>query len=139
MYIRSFSASESSVEYHPIFFTTDFAFEEFYCICIQLVSKTWREMKATASGDFNRVTSLFFTMQFILITCPFPRRFAPQISNMPLRFARQSQNMYRRFAPQISNMPLRFVLQISNIFTKVHSFRVGPFVVVCCSSLFVIF
>ena len=32
----------------------DFAFEEFFCICIQLLNKTWKEMRAT-SGDFNRV------------------------------------------------------------------------------------
>lgn len=46
--------SDSGKEYYPIFFTMDFAFEEFFCICIQLLNKTWKEMKAT-SGDFNRV------------------------------------------------------------------------------------
>ena len=48
------TASEASKEYYPIFFTTDYAFEEFYSICIQLVNKTWKEMRAT-SGDFGRV------------------------------------------------------------------------------------
>ena len=48
------SASDSGKEYYPIFFTTEFAFEEFYCVCIQLLNKTWKEMRAT-SGDFNRV------------------------------------------------------------------------------------
>lgn len=47
-------ASDSGKEYYPIFFTMDFAFEEFFCICIQLLNKTWKEMRAT-SGDFNRV------------------------------------------------------------------------------------
>ncbi|XP_058973954.2 engulfment and cell motility protein 1-like [Pocillopora verrucosa] len=46
--------SDSGKEYYPIFFTMDFAFEEFFCICIQLLNKTWKEMRAT-SGDFNRV------------------------------------------------------------------------------------
>ncbi|XP_068699664.1 engulfment and cell motility protein 1-like [Montipora foliosa] len=46
--------SESGKDYYPIFFTMDFAFEEFFCICIQLLNKTWKEMRAT-SGDFNRV------------------------------------------------------------------------------------
>ncbi|EDO35451.1 predicted protein [Nematostella vectensis] len=49
--------SETSDEYYPIFFTTDNAFEEFFCICIQLVNRTWREMRAT-SGDFNRVMAV---------------------------------------------------------------------------------
>ena len=49
-----FLASESGKDYYPIFFTMDFAFEEFFCICIQLLNKTWKEMRAT-SGDFNRV------------------------------------------------------------------------------------
>ncbi|KAL9976284.1 hypothetical protein ACROYT_G013567 [Oculina patagonica] len=46
--------SDSGKEYYPIFFTMDFAFEEFFCICIQLLNKTWKEMRAT-SGDFSRV------------------------------------------------------------------------------------
>lgn len=46
--------SESGKDYYPIFFTMDFAFEEFFCVCIQLLNKTWKEMRAT-SGDFNRV------------------------------------------------------------------------------------
>ncbi|KXJ24225.1 Engulfment and cell motility protein 1 [Exaiptasia diaphana] len=41
-------------DYYPIFFTTDYGFEEFFCICIQLVNKTWKERKAFAS-DFTKV------------------------------------------------------------------------------------
>lgn len=46
--------SDSGKDFYPIFFTMDFAFEEFFCICIQRLYKTWREMRAT-SGDFSRV------------------------------------------------------------------------------------
>lgn len=46
--------SDEGQIYYPIFFTHDHAFEEFYCICIQLVNKTWKEMKAT-SIDFTKV------------------------------------------------------------------------------------
>ncbi|XP_031561498.1 engulfment and cell motility protein 1-like [Actinia tenebrosa] len=49
--------ADSSEEYYPIFFTTDHGFEEFFCICIQLVNKTWKEMRATAN-DFNRVMAV---------------------------------------------------------------------------------
>ncbi|KAI2595163.1 ELMO2 isoform 18, partial [Pan troglodytes] len=40
--------------YHPMFFTHDRAFEELFGICIQLLNKTWKEMRATAE-DFNKV------------------------------------------------------------------------------------
>lgn len=46
--------SDEGQVYYPIFFTHDHAFEEFYCICIQLVNKTWKEMKAI-SIDFTKV------------------------------------------------------------------------------------
>uniref|UniRef100_A0AAY4EM40 ELMO domain-containing protein n=1 Tax=Denticeps clupeoides TaxID=299321 RepID=A0AAY4EM40_9TELE len=46
--------SENCHEFHPMFFTHDRAFEEFFCICIQLLNKTWKEMRAT-SEDFNKV------------------------------------------------------------------------------------
>ncbi|XP_048464475.1 engulfment and cell motility protein 2 [Rhincodon typus] len=46
--------NEGCNEYHPMFFTHDRAFEEFFCICIQLLNKTWKEMRAT-SEDFNKV------------------------------------------------------------------------------------
>lgn len=37
-----------------MFFTHDRAFEELFGICIQLLNKTWKEMRATAE-DFNKV------------------------------------------------------------------------------------
>ncbi|XP_051887086.1 engulfment and cell motility protein 2 isoform X3 [Pristis pectinata] len=46
--------NEGCNEYHPMFFTHDRAFEEFFCLCIQLLNKTWKEMRAT-SEDFNKV------------------------------------------------------------------------------------
>uniref|UniRef100_A0A4W3J9T8 Engulfment and cell motility 2 n=1 Tax=Callorhinchus milii TaxID=7868 RepID=A0A4W3J9T8_CALMI len=46
--------NEGCNEYHPMFFTHERAFEEFFYICIQLLNKTWKEMRAT-SEDFNKV------------------------------------------------------------------------------------
>jgi hypothetical protein len=39
-----------------MFFTHDRAFEELFGICIQLLNKTWKEMRATAE-DFNKVSA----------------------------------------------------------------------------------
>lgn len=49
------AANEGCNDYHPMFFTHDRAWEEFFCVCIQLLNKTWKEMRATAE-DFNKVT-----------------------------------------------------------------------------------
>ncbi|KAM8946616.1 engulfment and cell motility protein 2 isoform 1-T1 [Pelodytes ibericus] len=46
--------NEGRNDYHPMFFTHERSFEEFFCICIQLLNKTWKEMRATAE-DFNKV------------------------------------------------------------------------------------
>ncbi|XP_058475019.1 engulfment and cell motility protein 1 isoform X2 [Solea solea] len=46
--------SENCLDFHPMFFTHDRSFEEFFCISIQLLNKTWKEMRAT-SEDFNKV------------------------------------------------------------------------------------
>ncbi|XP_073406086.1 engulfment and cell motility protein 1 isoform X3 [Dendrobates tinctorius] len=46
--------SETCNDFHPMFFTHDRSFEEFFCICIQLLNKTWKEMRATFE-DFNKV------------------------------------------------------------------------------------
>ncbi|XP_057700934.1 engulfment and cell motility protein 2 isoform X6 [Corythoichthys intestinalis] len=46
--------NEGCNDYHPMFFTHDRAWEEFFCICIQLLNKTWKEMRATPE-DFNKV------------------------------------------------------------------------------------
>jgi len=54
--IGELPADEGNV-YHPMFFTQDKPFEEFYCICIQLLNKTWKEMRAT-SQDFTKVLSV---------------------------------------------------------------------------------
>ncbi|KAK3086881.1 hypothetical protein FSP39_024837 [Pinctada imbricata] len=40
--------------FYPMFFSHDKPFEEFFCICIQLLNKTWREMRASTE-DFHKV------------------------------------------------------------------------------------
>ncbi|XP_041988151.1 engulfment and cell motility protein 1 [Aricia agestis] len=49
--------NEQGQTYHPIFFTHDHPFEELFCICIVLLNKTWKEMKATME-DFSKVLSV---------------------------------------------------------------------------------
>ncbi|XP_030628633.1 engulfment and cell motility protein 3 [Chanos chanos] len=46
--------SETGSDYHPIFFSQDRLLEELFCICIQLLNKTWKEMRATQE-DFDKV------------------------------------------------------------------------------------
>lgn len=53
-YFLLFSADDAGLVYYSMFFATDRPLEEFYCICIQLLSKTWREMRATIA-DFPKV------------------------------------------------------------------------------------
>ncbi|XP_018013482.1 engulfment and cell motility protein 1 isoform X2 [Hyalella azteca] len=45
---------EDCTDLHPIFFSHDYPFEEIFCICINILDKTWKEMKATAE-DFTKV------------------------------------------------------------------------------------
>lgn len=40
--------------FHPIFFTHDHPFEEFFCVCIVALNRTWKDMRAT-SEDFSKV------------------------------------------------------------------------------------
>ncbi|OQR72623.1 engulfment and cell motility protein 1-like [Tropilaelaps mercedesae] len=40
--------------FHEMFFAHAHAFEEFFCVCVQLLNKTWKEMRATAE-DFAKV------------------------------------------------------------------------------------
>ncbi|CAG4985678.1 unnamed protein product [Parnassius apollo] len=49
--------SEQGQTYHPLFFTHDHPFEELFCICIALLNKTWKEMRAT-SEDSMKVLSV---------------------------------------------------------------------------------
>lgn len=49
--------SEQGAAFQPLFFTHDHPFEECYCICILLLNKTWKEMRAT-SEDFCKVASV---------------------------------------------------------------------------------
>ena len=50
--------TEHGDDYYPMFFSHDHAFEEFFCICIQLFNKTWKEMSAI-KDDFEKVMSVF--------------------------------------------------------------------------------
>lgn len=51
------SPSEQGQSFQPLFFTHDHPFEECYYICIMLLNKTWKEMRATAE-DFGKVASV---------------------------------------------------------------------------------
>jgi engulfment and cell motility protein 1 len=48
---------EQGTDFHQMFFTHDHAFEEFYCISILVLYKTWKDMRAT-SEDFQKVFSV---------------------------------------------------------------------------------
>ncbi|XP_065676231.1 engulfment and cell motility protein 1-like [Hydra vulgaris] len=47
--------SDTEEQFQPMFFTTDNVFEELYCVSIQLLNKTWKEMRAKTAEDFPRV------------------------------------------------------------------------------------
>lgn len=49
--------SEYSTNFHPMLFTHDHPFEEFFCICIITLNRTWKDMRATAE-DFQKVLSV---------------------------------------------------------------------------------
>ncbi|XP_078462746.1 engulfment and cell motility protein 1-like isoform X2 [Lampetra fluviatilis] len=46
--------SETGQDYYPMYFTHDNAFQELFCVCVQLLNKTWKEMRATFE-DFDKV------------------------------------------------------------------------------------
>ncbi|CAO1307083.1 unnamed protein product [Diamesa serratosioi] len=48
---------EQGKDFHPMFFTHDHPFEEFFCICIVILNKTWKDMRAT-NEDFAKVFSV---------------------------------------------------------------------------------
>ncbi|XP_015780997.1 engulfment and cell motility protein 1 [Tetranychus urticae] len=49
--------SDEGKLFYPMFFNADHPVEEFFCICVPLLNKTWKEMKAT-SEDFAKVFSV---------------------------------------------------------------------------------
>jgi len=57
--------SEQGQNYHPMFFTHDHPFEEFFGICIILLNKTWKEMRATTE-DFVKVNCLYRSAECIV-------------------------------------------------------------------------
>ncbi|KAK2162225.1 hypothetical protein LSH36_101g00020 [Paralvinella palmiformis] len=46
--------TEDGRVYYPMLFTHEKPFEELFCICLQLLNKTWKEMRA-AAADFSKV------------------------------------------------------------------------------------
>lgn len=51
------SPSDEGKLFYPMFFTHDHPLEEFFCICVLLLNKTWKEMRATVE-DFGKVFSV---------------------------------------------------------------------------------
>lgn len=47
--------SEEGNEIHEFFFTTDSPLEQFFSVCIVLLNRTWKEMKADAREDMENV------------------------------------------------------------------------------------
>lgn len=48
---------EQGTDFHPMFFTHEHPFEEFFCVCIVVLNKTWKDMRAT-SEDHDKVLSV---------------------------------------------------------------------------------
>lgn len=55
------TGSETAQAFYPMFFGQDHFFQELFCICIQLVNKTWKEMRATQE-DFDKVRGDAFSL-----------------------------------------------------------------------------
>ncbi|EDW80215.1 uncharacterized protein Dwil_GK21087 [Drosophila willistoni] len=49
--------AEQSGDFQPMFFTHDSPFEEFFCICVITLNRTWKDMRATAE-DFSTTFSV---------------------------------------------------------------------------------
>lgn len=49
--------AEQSGDFQPMFFTRDHPFEEFFCICVITLNRTWSDMRATAE-DFSTTFSV---------------------------------------------------------------------------------
>lgn len=49
--------SETAQDFSPMFFGQDQSFHELFCVSIQLLNKTWKEMRATQE-DFDKVGGL---------------------------------------------------------------------------------
>lgn len=47
-------AAPGKDQFHPMFFTHDHPFEEFFCVCIVALNRTWKDMRAT-NEDFFKV------------------------------------------------------------------------------------
>lgn len=54
VFVFLLTATETGQEYYPMFFSCDNSFKEFFCQCIRLFNKTWKEMRAELQ-DFPKV------------------------------------------------------------------------------------
>ncbi|XP_035208174.1 engulfment and cell motility protein 1-like [Stegodyphus dumicola] len=80
--------TEQGKIFYPMFFTHDHPFEEFFCICIILLNKTWKEMRATTE-DFAKVVSVVKEqITRALNTDPPP----PTLENFKLKLATLTYN-----------------------------------------------
>ncbi|KAG8437240.1 hypothetical protein GDO86_008083 [Hymenochirus boettgeri] len=50
-------ASETGQSFLTLFYAQDHCMQEFFCVCIQLLNKTWKEMRATQE-DFDKVMNV---------------------------------------------------------------------------------
>ena len=50
--------SDTGTNIQPMFFTSGDVFEELYSVSIQLLNKTWKEMRA-ATSDISKVKNIY--------------------------------------------------------------------------------
>ena len=55
-----YSDTADELEYisYPMLFSADKPLEEFFCCCIQLLNRTWKEMRAS-KDDFEKVCTAY--------------------------------------------------------------------------------
>ncbi|KFV67153.1 Engulfment and cell motility protein 1, partial [Dryobates pubescens] len=99
--------SETCNDFHPMFFTHDRSFEEFFCICIQLLNKTWKEMRAT-SEDFNKARErLGFSFSF-----PCPPQVMQVVKEQIMRALTTKPSSLDQFKSKLQNLSYTEILKI---------------------------
>jgi engulfment/cell motility protein 1 len=99
-----------------MFFTHDHPFEEFYCICIILLNKTWKEMRATIE-DFTKVndrliSSSFSTARFnyngvsilLQVFSVVREQIVRSLQSQPLNFEKLKQKLQTLTYNEITNL-----------------------------------
>ena len=74
----------SGCTFYPMLFTHDHPFEELFCICIVLLNKTWKDMKATTE-DFSKVLNVVkeqIIRTMVLATTTFDK-FNEELNKLP--------------------------------------------------------